>query len=1361
MGALEDSLNAPPIGSLEAALEQPESGGALEAAVAPAGPTTDLSGLVGGEKTVLGTLASTPLRAASAAATVPYSMLMATKQAYTGGENIERFVGGAKEVGKGVVQAARGVGAWGKSFFDYAVGKDRFKPILAEDPVQALNAAAESAGIPEEDRPSVWRGALRVLGGAYEAIGAQDVLEGFGEEVAKYKALPPESKSIVANSIAMFPETVIETVGEFFVTAPQDLLLGGAVEKVGAKAGALAGRGLTGGMALGRKVKAKMGARATEANTAVKRAEVRLASDAVIKESGKAAKSSKTTAILSEDSTSIINEASQDILEANIAKAETKIPENSPLFKTPDALIREGLAEVPGAQEGVVKKAVIGLKRAVVNDPLMRVPTELQEHLAKITNASNYGQMKAINAMTELERGYLTLDNPYFLNEKIVRDLKWNETVAARAKKVALEYGLKPEVWWKRFVDQTTPFITTPTKTFVQKAMMNNPIENPVLVKAYTAVGEIITNLKEWHPRLHDVITEAETSAVRNLSDALVNPALGSKQGIASDLFKEAKIPAEKIGETRALALENAFEQAQQEGLLEDVLVRLENMLGNRAEAEQALNIMKQSQVYLRRTNEVDKMSMGMSLMEGLHMHQTYNANAAFGPAGAAGVLKKRLPASAKQRKGFLQENQELMNMNYREILQTEIAATQSAKVFNEGLRDMIKAGAYKFVNKAESIPAGMVELELKGMDRYTLRSVLAHLDTGLDRTMTDKLNQLLEGTNLLADNVDELISNAMVSLGDAKKIAGIIGRKRLIVNKEVNEYLQAMQQSKYYSVRESVEQGWLKISAEGELFEGLEAGKKVFDYFKPAMVGLDFAGMGFSVGTVIPNMLTELGPRATYNIIKQTHKIADADDMKYLLDMAKWGIKSPGIKFTADTASHADSVYALSRRLPVLNRMIGYSERTLFRNDLNNMGVMDRLQLETYKYVTNNAKEVLQGAKKHPATREMFNEMTRTFDEIFNTDFLEQLLNTKYDADIHQRVRLKLDKIFGAYNPAALTATEKKFAKNIFMFYGMFRGTGTAWLSAPFRHPLRSVYAPFYVMDKLNYALSGNHMWENERGRRVSIKVDFEKLGWGRFNQTTGKMEYPAPLYFKPLTQYNRIAKTYGFENIIDMGEAEEMGAYDLAFNYLAHGSKDLLANALLRTAVFPTIPGRYGMQALEASKKFDDLNVTDKRAVAHFAIENALQGLSWDAQEAYKEMKLGGFRWDWDTLGYAAAKGIFQTMTSFQLETGPSGRASQYAGKKQAKYSTLIRPDGTLNLGVLTPDVAQGIFKEVTMSAAWKGRDTNGAKRVVGTLMAPAVDAITEQIEQALPSDITLTESDRQYRRAAIRSWVSGSMP
>ena len=72
------------------------------------------------------------------------------------------------------------------------------------------------------------------------------------------------------------------------------------------------------------------------------------------------------------------------------------------------------------------------------------------------------------------------------------------------------------------------------------------------------------------------------------------------------------------------------------------------------------------------------------------------------------------------------------------------------------------------------------------------------------------------------------------------------------------------------------------------------------------------------------------------------------------------------------------------------------------------------------------------------------------------------------------------------------------------------------------------------------------------------------------------------------------------------------------------------------------------------------------------------------------------------------------------------------------------------------MTPSMQQSFMREVYTSAAWKGSDVDGKRRMLSTFMSPAASAISEEIVRGLPRDPSMSEADLQNRDAVIKMFT-----
>ncbi len=218
----------------------------------------------------------------------------------------------------------------------------------------------------------------------------------------------------------------------------------------------------------------------------------------------------------------------------------------------------------------------------------------------------------------------------------------------------------------------------------------------------------------------------------------------------------------------------------------------------------------------------------------------------------------------------------------------------------------------------------------------------------------------------------------------------------------------------------------------------------------------------------------------------------------------------------------------------------------------------MRRSRLALRQVLEDRIKQHGDAVASDPITKKMASSFHDFMENTFEADTKKVFRNNGATPEL--AMARSIARVFGDYNAAARTPMQRFMADNMFNFYGWWRGTFTSIVTAPLRHPVRAVAYPMLVMDQMNQVLGGNHVWDNEPGKRFRVKVDPKKVPWlwSSFGMDPNQAE---PAYISPPGSMTRMWNIWGGDNFVD--------AASMAAHGQARQGATLVLNHLLQAPI------------------------------------------------------------------------------------------------------------------------------------------------------------------------------------------------
>lgn len=644
-------------------------------------------------------------------------------------------------------------------------------------------------------------------------------------------------------------------------------------------------------------------------------------------------------------------------------------------------------------------------------------------------------------------------------------------------------------------------------------ALRNIPLPNPRMQTTYEFAGRMLLHAQEFFPELVEKLDWHTFNEMRLVDSRLVNPA-NPVGALTKDMIKEAEgVPVERIAEARTKAWENTwkdFTTPDPDGNVKTQAIRdtIEAMTGDATIADEVLVTMDHYMKMNRGTVELEKLRLGYDLREGLYVHHMMS------DAPVRNIIPSGRPqvptaASKRQRMGKVEEMQrvaqeEVFEYNIRSILQKDMGEVFASRNYKVGFDDLVtnqkliqtlpknwhvdkKTGRIIDEHGETTV---FKEMSLVGLDRFAIKSLPFFNPAKLEKKVADQVREILDKP-MAVEAVDDIFRD-IVSSDDISRLLAIVGEKKLIVHTDLNDYLvnmrreQGMLASRYYD----------SLHTQGDFgAPGLEAIPKmagaVNAVLKPIATGADIGGIGQRI-TINSNLFGNLGPKATADIIRNSQRFIDERDIQnYIEAMQSGAMAYNRIGISELTIDEAQRMYA---QIPLASRWLASADRSMYSNSLRSLGFDQRTRLGLIRYIQDNRAKTIDQMWSNPVTKKVGQFAQDGLVKLMGPDFKQFF---RRNGDIEElKIAGFVKSILGAYDPSSMSASQAKYAKNFFTFYGWWRGTFTPMMSLPFRHPLYAGVYPLTIANTMNYAFSGKQMWDNPPGRRFQIQVDPEYLG-------------------------------------------------------------------------------------------------------------------------------------------------------------------------------------------------------------------------------------------------------------------------
>lgn len=403
-------------------------------------------------------------------------------------------------------------------------------------------------------------------------------------------------------------------------------------------------------------------------------------------------------------------------------------------------------------------------------------------------------------------------------------------------------------------------------------------------------------------------------------------------------------------------------------------------------------------------------------------------------------------------------------------------------------------------------------KMGLEGMDKYTLHRMLATHPSLMESNLTEQLRTAIEGAAhkpALPGNAGALLGDSASSLEDTldpqqmQKILAIMGEKKFVIHKDVQAFFQNMDDVRRTSHKEYLRQvategGEASAIADTGFTTSKKIAQTVNSVIRPIATGLDFGGLSQKL-SYLGGVASNLGAPALAGVVKRTNRLFDERDLAMYERLLSTGAmyQNRALKTLGNEAVNGSWIERnIYQRLNMMQRHLEYGERSMYNASIASPGFDTKVRVATARWLEEKSLAAYDMAWSHPASKKMMGEKKAFVEGLLTQPAYKNIIRADRTIDDLAMGR-ELNKIFGSYDPGLRTNFEKSFMANFFPYYGWWRGTFLNAASAPLRHPVHAALVPLVAADSLNYMLSGQHMWDNPIGKKLSIKVDPARMGF------------------------------------------------------------------------------------------------------------------------------------------------------------------------------------------------------------------------------------------------------------------------